>query len=77
MVGYGLIRKIEKIDERLFFIQYLKKIKYFSETIKFAFIRFVGDNIPRMLKARLGTHFGTITKFFHVINYFLFSFYKI
>lgn len=50
IVGYGLIRKIEKIDQ--------------SETVKFAFIRFVGDNIPRMLRAYLGTHLGVITEFF-------------
>jgi len=50
MVGYILIRKTEKIDV--------------TEAIKFAFIRFVGDNVPRMLKARLGTHFGKITEFF-------------
>jgi len=50
IVGYGLIRKIEQIDN--------------SETVKFAFIRFVGDNVPRMLKARLGTHFGAVTEMF-------------
>jgi len=50
MVGYGIIRKIEVIDQ--------------SETIKFAFIRFVGENVPRMLKARLGTHSGSINEFF-------------
>jgi len=50
-VGYGLVRKIEKIDD--------------SETVKFAYIRFVGDDIPRMLRARLGTHTGTLAAFFH------------
>jgi len=50
IVGYGLIRKIEQIDN--------------SETVKFSFIRFVGDNVPRMLKARLGTHFGAVTELF-------------
>jgi len=50
IVGYIIIRKTEKIDV--------------TEAIKFAFIRFVGDNVPRMLKARLGTHFGKITEFF-------------
>lgn len=50
MVGYAIIRKIEKIDV--------------TEAVKFAFIRYVGDNVPRMLKARLGTHFGAVTEFF-------------
>lgn len=50
MVGYALIRKTEKID--------------LTEAVKFAYIRFVGDNVPRMLKARLGTHIGAITQFF-------------
>lgn len=50
MVGYALIRKTEKID--------------LTDATKFAFIRFVGDNVPRMLKARLGTHNGAITQFF-------------
>jgi hypothetical protein len=51
IVGYGLVRKIEKIDE--------------SETVKFAYIRFIGDNVPRMLRARLGTHTGVVNTFFH------------
>ena len=55
VVAYGLVRKTEKIDD--------------SVTVKFAFIRFVGNNIHRMLKARLGTHFGTITAFFNVSSF--------
>ncbi|PRP81054.1 hypothetical protein PROFUN_11132 [Planoprotostelium fungivorum] len=51
MVAYGLVRKIEKIDD--------------SETVKFAYIRFVGEQIPRMLRARLGTHSGAVNAFFH------------
>jgi len=51
LVVYGLIRKVEKIDE--------------TEAVKFAFLRFVGNNIKTMLKARLGTHFGGITSFFN------------
>jgi len=51
VVGYGIIRKTEKID--------------MTEAVKFAYIRFVGDNVPRMLKARLGTHSGKITELFH------------
>jgi len=50
LVGYGLVRKIERIDV--------------TDTIKFAYIRFIGDNIPRMLKARLGTHSGVVNAFF-------------
>ncbi|KYR02663.1 putative actin binding protein [Tieghemostelium lacteum] len=46
IVGYGLVRIVEKIDN--------------SNTVKFAFINWVGENIPRMLRARLGTHIGTI-----------------
>eukprot|EP01133_Synstelium_polycarpum_P012628 gene12628-14825_t len=45
-VGYGLVRVVEKIDN--------------SNTVKFAFINWVGDNIPRMLRARLGTHSGVV-----------------
>jgi len=51
VVAYGLARKVEQIDK--------------TEAVKFVFIRFVGNNINRMLKARLGTHFGTITAFFN------------
>jgi len=51
VVAYGLVRKVERIDE--------------TEAVKFCFIRFAGNNINRMLKARLGTHFGTISQFFH------------
>jgi len=50
MVGYGLVRMSETIDE--------------SVTVKFAFIRFVGANVPRMLRARLGTHSGAISVLF-------------
>ncbi|EGG20696.1 putative actin binding protein [Cavenderia fasciculata] len=45
-VGYGLVRVVEKIDN--------------SNTVKFAFIQWTGDNIPRMLRARLGTHSGVV-----------------
>jgi UDP-N-acetylglucosamine:LPS N-acetylglucosamine transferase len=52
MVGYGLVKMIEQIDE--------------TKATKFAFIKFQGNDIPRMLKARLGTHMGKITEVFHV-----------
>jgi len=48
-VAYGLVKEIERIDE--------------SNTVKFAFINWVGENIPRMLRARLGTHSGAIQQF--------------
>jgi hypothetical protein len=51
-VGYGLVRLIERIDE--------------SDTVKFAYINWTGDNIPRMLRARLGTHSGAVKEFLSV-----------
>jgi len=51
IVGYGLVRKVEQIDD--------------TQATKFAFIKFQGDNIPRMLRARIGTHMGKITEFLH------------
>eukprot|EP01116_Phalansterium_solitarium_P022718 TRINITY_DN7607_c0_g2_i1.p1 TRINITY_DN7607_c0_g2~~TRINITY_DN7607_c0_g2_i1.p1 ORF type:complete len:541 (+),score=182.19 TRINITY_DN7607_c0_g2_i1:50-1624(+) len=51
MVGYALVRKTEQFE--------------MSETVKFVFIRFVGDNINRMLRARLGTHLGAVQTLFH------------
>jgi len=50
-IAYGLVRKMEQIDD--------------TQATKFAFIKFQGDNIPRMQKARIGTHMGKITEFFH------------
>ena len=52
MVGYGLVRKIEKFDESL--------------TVKFAHVVFIGENINRMHRARLGTHKGAINALFAV-----------
>jgi len=49
LVGYGLVKEIEKIDE--------------SNTVKFAYINWIGEEIPRMLRARLGTHSGAIKDF--------------
>ena len=49
-VVYALVRKIDKIDE--------------SETVKIAFIFWTGENVNRMLKARLGTHKGVVNSFF-------------
>jgi len=51
IVGYGLVRLIERIDE--------------SDTVKFAYINWTGDNVPRMLRARIGTHSGAVKEFLH------------
>ncbi|KAM9969171.1 hypothetical protein ACTFIW_003722 [Dictyostelium discoideum] len=48
LVGYGLVRIVEKIDN--------------SDTIKFAYINWIGEEIPRMLRARLGTHTGFVNQ---------------
>jgi len=50
VAAYGLIRKNEKIDE--------------SNTTKFAHIVFIGENIDRMHRARLGTHKGGVQALF-------------
>jgi len=45
-VCYGLVRQQEKYDD--------------SARVMFAYITWVGENIPRMQKARLGTHTGAV-----------------
>jgi len=45
-VGYGLVRQQEKYDD--------------SVRVMFAYINWVGESIPRMQKARLGTHTGAV-----------------
>lgn len=50
IAAYGLVKKIEVIDE--------------SQTIKFCFVCWVGENVNRMLRARLGVHKGAIQAFF-------------
>lgn len=52
IVAYGLLRKTDKIDESL--------------TIKFVFINWVGENIDRMHRARLGTYQGAVRELFAV-----------
>jgi hypothetical protein len=52
IVAYALVRKNEKIDE--------------SITTKFAHIAFIGENIDRMHRARLGTHKGAVQALFLV-----------
>jgi len=51
MVAFGLIRKVEQIDQ--------------TSASKFAFVKFQGSDIPVMLKARLGTHSGVVKSLFH------------
>jgi len=46
IVAYGLVREVHKFDH--------------SDTVKFAYINWRGQNIARMLRARLGTHSGAI-----------------
>jgi len=49
IIGYGLIRKKEQIDD--------------SSTVKFAFFNWMGDNVPRMQKAKVSVHRGGVTIF--------------
>jgi len=51
IVAYGLIRKTERIDN--------------SVTVKFCYIRWVGMNIPRMQRAKIGIHRGQANQAFH------------
>lgn len=50
IVGYGLVRFIEQIDQ--------------SETVKFCFVNWVGDNVHRMQRAVLSTHKGFVRNLF-------------
>jgi len=50
IVAYGIVRVTEKFDN--------------SVTVKFVFIKWIGENIHRMLKARLGTHSGAVKDVF-------------
>jgi hypothetical protein len=61
MVGYGLLRKTEQIDQ--------------TEAVKFVFIKFQGSSIPVMLKARLGTHQGVVTSLLSVCFSLFFFFF--
>jgi len=45
-VAYGLVRQVEKFDD--------------SNRVMFAYVNWVGENIHRMLRARLGTHSGAV-----------------
>jgi len=50
VVVYGLVRQVEKFDD--------------SNRVMFAYVNWVGENIHRMLKARLGTHSGAVKALF-------------
>lgn len=50
VVAYGVVRKIDQID--------------MTAHAKFCFVNFVGDNINRMLRARLSLHQGAVRAFF-------------
>jgi hypothetical protein len=50
-VVYGLVRKIEQIDD--------------SQVVKFCYVKWIGPNIPHMQRAKIGTHAGTVRAFFH------------
>jgi hypothetical protein len=52
MVAYGLVKKIERIDE--------------SNTLRFCFVYWLGEHVPRMQRARISTHRGAILDFFAV-----------
>jgi len=49
-VVYVIVRKIEQIDN--------------SEAVKFCYIRWLGENIPRMQRAKLGATAGLVNEFF-------------
>lgn len=49
VVAWVLLRRTLRIDE--------------SETTKFVFVNWIGENIPRMLRARLGTWSGVVQAF--------------
>jgi len=51
IVAYGLVRVTERFDN--------------SDTVKFVFIKWIGESIHRMLRARLGTHSGAVKEVFH------------
>lgn len=46
IVAYGLVRQDEKYDD--------------TSRVMFAFVNWVGESIPRMQKARIGTHSGAV-----------------
>lgn len=52
MVAYGLVRKTDKIDD--------------SITVKFAYIFWLGDKVPRLQKAKISVQQGSIKEFIGV-----------
>jgi len=53
-VAYAIIRKIEKIDN--------------TEAVKFCYIRWVGEGIPVMKKAKIGATAGEVADFFRTFH---------
>jgi len=49
-VLYGLIRVVEKID--------------LSQTIKFVYVYYIGDNVPAMQRGKIGTAHGQVKTYF-------------
>jgi len=49
-IGYGLVRKVDRIDD--------------SETVKFAFILYIGEKVGTMQKGRTSVHTGAVKSFF-------------
>jgi hypothetical protein len=56
IVAYGLVKKVERIDE--------------SNTLRFCFVYWLGERVPRMQRARISTHRGTVLDFFAVSSVF-------
>mgnify|MGYP002424418742 CR=1 FL=1 len=52
LVGYCLLRQTDQIDE--------------SATVKFVFVHWVGENTPRMQKAKVSIHLPTLKEFLGV-----------
>lgn len=50
IVAYGLVRQMERFEE--------------SDRVMFAFINWIGENVHRMQRAKLGTHSGAIKDLF-------------
>lgn len=54
IAGYGIVRVVDKIDD--------------SETVKFAYIFWLGEKLPRMQRARISVHQHSAKDFIGVNN---------
>ena len=52
VAGYGIVRVVDKIDD--------------SETVKFAYIFWLGEKLPRMQRARISVHQHSVKDFIGV-----------